>query len=164
MIKRILEVFVGVLCCAIILAILYPVVETTRTHPSRSECLSHVKQCMIAQLIYSDDYNGRLPPCTSWMDATQEYIKNDSIYHCPLIKDAKKDEYGYAMNVAVSSVKTTAYSKPDQVPVLFDSVLLARNACSGFYGFPEFEKRGTSVGFADGHVKVLSKEFLEGKR
>jgi hypothetical protein len=132
--------------------------RATDDHPP--SCVSHLKLCMMAQLIYAGDFDDHLPPCTTWMGATFPYSKNDGIYHCPDLKDAKKDEYGYAMNVAMSRVRTVDINKPELEPVLFDSLLLARNACSGFYGFPDPKQRKTVVAYSDGHVKVIP----EGKR
>ena len=40
------------------------------------------------------------------------------------------------MDFALSRKNAAEIAKPEGVPVLFESVLLVRNATSGFYGFP----------------------------
>jgi prepilin-type processing-associated H-X9-DG protein len=113
---------------------------------------------MTAELMYAADHDERLPPCLTWMDATQKYANHPDIFRCPERKKIKEGDYGHAMNVELSLALSTDFTKKSQgIPVLFDSVLLARNACSGFYGFPDPKENNTAVAYLDGHVSKVKK-------
>jgi prepilin-type processing-associated H-X9-DG protein len=134
------------------LAILYPV-RVGNGHAPATACIYNLKQAMMGSLIYASEHDDRLPISTSWMDDLHDYTKNQDIYGCPQIKDRAKGEYGHAMNIATSTLDTNKVKQPAAVACLFDSVLLARNACSGFSGFPDPKVRATNVSYVDGHAR-----------
>lgn len=106
-----------------------------------------------AHLIYATDNDDRLPLCERWMDLTFAYVKNESQLHCPGLDPVKTNQYGYAMNIALSSANESQLANPDQVALLFDSVILDRNACSNLVGFPDPPRHDkNSIAFADGHA------------
>jgi hypothetical protein len=119
----------------------------------RMACFANLKQATQAGLLYSEDHSGRMPLCMSWMDATKEYIKHEESFKCPQVDEPKPGEYGHAMDVKASGLCLNGVKNLPEVVYLFDSVLLARNACSGFYGFPDPKKRTTVFAYLDGHAK-----------
>ena len=52
---------------------------------------------------------------------------------------------------------TSGDPNPDKTVLLFESVLLARNACSGVYGLPNPPRHNdkNAVAYLDGHAKRL---------
>jgi prepilin-type processing-associated H-X9-DG protein len=140
--------------------------DTSGPRDGRIPCLSNLKQLALGQLMYEDDNNDRLPQATAWMDAIEPEIetlhshdtpdlaaRERQVFHCPALNG--KDEYGYAMNFELSGKDTKALPRPESQVLLFDSVLLVRNACSGVYGFPDASRHNGRyyAAFLDGHAK-----------
>jgi len=155
---------VGVLLCLVVVgAVLFPLFARA-TGGGRTACLSNMKQCATAVRLYAEDHDDRLPPALSWMDATRQVAQTDYVFACPDLARTNPQSYGYAMNLTVSDVNTALEDQPADTVLLFESVLLARNACSGFYGLPDPPRHGGNcVAFLDGHVAriipVLVAEF-----
>lgn len=149
---------------ALIAAILYPFVAQHRGH-GRILCLSNVKQLALGVLMYAEDHDNRMPDRDSWMDAAQPYLyggRKEADYpleHCPAIKDQTHDPslYGYAFNSPLSRAWVEKMASSEQVPMLYDSINLARNASDPFASLPvpgRHEGRNY-IAFADGHAKSL---------
>jgi prepilin-type processing-associated H-X9-DG protein len=142
------------LCLAGIL--LFPVLGGHPPNPE-THCVSNLKQCMLGQLFYATDHDDRLPLSAHWMDAISRYVK-PGVVKCPTLAKKSIKGYGYAMNLAMSRVQTKSVKAPEQAPVLFDSILLGRNASSGFYGFPDPKERKTNIAYLDGHAAKRKEE------
>jgi hypothetical protein len=149
------KILFGVFVVLVLFLGLYPFPQNRHPSPRGMHCLVNLKQTMVAQLMYATDHGERLPPCQTWMDATSPYTKGEAIFHSPDLKDATEDQYGFAMNVQMSLIQIEKDANPAESPVLFDSLLLVRNACSGFYGFPDPKDRLAHVAYLDGHTTVL---------
>jgi hypothetical protein len=143
---------------AILAAILFPVYSNGGpTH--RTGCISNVKQLAVAMQFYFQDNNERFPLRDNWMDATKDYRKNDDMLRCPTLareKTAPKNQYGYAMNQAMSGAKEP--EMPGKVPLVFDSINLARNASGTLESLPDPPRhvKVNYIGYADGHAGPLS--------
>ena len=92
------------------------------------------------------------------MDAIYPYHKNEWIERCPTFvkdKEVPKNLYGYAMNQAMSGAKPPP--NPDTVPLIFESVNLARNASGTLDSLPNPGRHDgkNSIGYADGHAKAV---------
>lgn len=135
-------------------AILFPVYACACTKASpRRACLSQVKQLATALIIYTSDYDERLPNRDSWIDATHDYIKDARLYVDPEIK--AKGQHGYSFDSRLSNRDQSLVKQPDQHPLVYDSINLARNASDPFNSLPNpgrHEGRN-SIGYLDGHVK-----------
>jgi prepilin-type processing-associated H-X9-DG protein len=137
-------------------AMLFPI--TAGEDPKASECMSNLRDLAMAVTIYQTDYDDRLPDSQTWMDRLVPYAKDEDLFHCPDVKKSDPHAYGYAMNYELSGKKGSDVAKPELAPLVFDSVLLVRNATSGFYGFPDPPRRdGDNVAYLDGHVRRLGK-------
>ncbi len=126
-----------------------------------SLCLSNVKQSSLGLLMYSSDENDRLPPRDFWMDVTHPYVKNESLWHCPLVPE---NVYGYAFNGALSSQKEAKIDDPVRTPALYDSVNPTRNASDLCASLPLPGRHGRKaegppgrnmVSYVDGHAKAV---------
>jgi len=86
-----IELLVVIAIIAILAAILFPVFARAREKARQTSCLSNVKQLSLGMLMYTQDYDERLPRCdcnsyhqgTCWAICTQPYVKNAQIFVCP---------------------------------------------------------------------------------
>jgi hypothetical protein len=142
---------------AIVVAVIYPVFAQGNIHDRRTPCISNLKQLGTGIQIYMTDWNDRFPLRDTWMDATGIYTKRPDIYHSPALQSPREnpDIYGYCFNAKLSGAEV---SYPvDTVPMVFDSVNLARNASGGIDSLPSpsRHKEGNHVGFVDTHVRTV---------
>src|SRR5580692_13126888 len=91
-----IELLVVIAILAILAAILFPVFSQAREKARATSCLSNCRQLGLAITMYADDHDEAFP-CScmqgmmgmnaanmqSWLDTTQPYIKNYSIFRCP---------------------------------------------------------------------------------
>jgi prepilin-type processing-associated H-X9-DG protein len=138
-------------------AVFYPVWRSARLAPPSSSCLSNLKQLAIGEGIYAMEHDDKLPPATLWMDAIEPNVKWPEAFRCPAIGGG--EGYGYAMNCTLPAQPTMDFQEPSTAVLLFESVLTARNACSGVYGFPDPPRHNdkNAVAFLDGHVKSFAR-------
>lgn len=137
--------------------VLFPVFAKSRSGGGPG-CMSRLRECNLACLSYASDHDDRLPPAPAWVDCAQDYARNSLVFVCPDVRMEHPGGYGYAMNFELSAKALKDVPKPSESPLLFDSVLLARNATSGFYGFPDPPRhRGNNVAYLDGHVERMIK-------
>jgi prepilin-type processing-associated H-X9-DG protein len=125
---------------------------------ARTRCISNIKQLALSATMYTADYDDRFPLRDNWMDSTKEYRKGDDMLRCPTFafdEKAPKNLYGYAMNQAISGAKPPPNIA--NVPLIFDSVNLARNASGTLDSLPNPGRHGGQnvIGYADGHAKAV---------
>ena len=95
------------------------------------------------------------------MDTSEVYTKNPYLFHCPeLQKKPDENIYGYAFNLELSSAKEP--KDPDKVPLIFDSMNLAKNASGTLDSLPNPGRHHEKnfVGFADSHAKSIDSNKL----
>ena len=93
-----IELLVVIAIIAILAAILFPVFARAREKARQASCSSNMKQIMLAVLMYSQDYDERLPhwgcSMNDWFPPraigdqhpwviSEPYVKNRQIYTCP---------------------------------------------------------------------------------
>jgi len=116
-------------------------------------CLSNVKQLAMAQHMYAAENNDRLLNTQNWMDKVLYQTKSEYCFHCPGLDQSKTHQYGYAMNIKMLDLRLNSLKDPRNNVLLFDSVILDRNACSNLVGLPDPPRHGkNSIAFADGHA------------
>ncbi len=87
------------------------------------------------------------------MDDIEPLTKDRFWLHCVDLDPLKSSQYGYAMNIALSAADASKLTSPSRTALLFDSVILDRNACSNLVGLPDPPRHnGNSIAFADGHA------------
>ena len=89
-----IELLVVIAIIAILAAILFPVFARAREKARQASCQANVKEIVLAELMYSQDYDETLSFGYSdmtaalgqryeWVDLLQPYIKNTQIFKCP---------------------------------------------------------------------------------
>ena len=137
-------------CCG---AIMWPVFRAARPAARSAVCMFNLKQLALGEIMYANDNDDRLPPARTWMDRITNWVKYADAFHCPSVKG--ENSYGYAMNVDCDKEKMAHEPEPERKVLLFESVLLGRNARSGVYGLPDpprHEDRNVAV-YVDGHAR-----------
>jgi prepilin-type N-terminal cleavage/methylation domain-containing protein/prepilin-type processing-associated H-X9-DG protein len=98
-----IELLVVIAIIAILAAILFPVFAQAREKARSISCLSNMKNLGTAMLMYTQDYDERLPLAayaTSgfdfvvWHELTDPYVKNKQIWHCSSSSVKKADTGG----------------------------------------------------------------------
>lgn len=161
----------GCACVAVLAAVLFPVFSQARFAAQRSVAVSNLKQSSLAVLMYSADWDDRLPPAVSWVDATVPYSKNEQIYKSPAASRQDKGAYGFAFRKELGLKKIASYRDADRWAMIFDSTILSRNATSGLESMPVPGRYGSGtstsngVAFLDGHARSLldSEKFSNGR-
>jgi prepilin-type processing-associated H-X9-DG protein len=156
----VLELVICTLVILLLAAILFPVFAQSKGS-RRDPCLSNIKQCITASKMYEADYDDRFPDRDHWMDLLYPYAKNEFILHCPRIGSESTGRYGYSFNSWLARHTALRLQSPDEIPQIFDSINLARNASDPFVSFPPPDDHEGGVGrrnvaFVDGHAKYYS--------
>ena len=148
---------VGILTTPILAAILFPVFARAREKAQMTSCMANMKRLCSAQIMYSSDWDDRLPIAENWNDALLPYLKQMSggkdpskVFVCPKVKP---EAPSYAMNAGLSGISQADINSPPDTVLLFDAEPGPNKA-----GGPELlptEPRhmdGHVIGYADGHV------------
>lgn len=94
-----IELLIVIAIIAILAAILLPALNLARTKAQAIQCLSNLKQCMSAQIMYSDTYNGILPAQiydggdnNSWIGLLERngFMKRGPAAECPIAVGSEK--------------------------------------------------------------------------
>jgi prepilin-type processing-associated H-X9-DG protein len=110
-------------------------------------CLSNVKQIALAAMMYTQDYDEVFPntPVT-FKSLVMPYIKSEGVFHCPL--DAP-GVVAYRFNEKLAKKSLAVVEAPAETVMLYE----------GEKGKLNFRHDGKAVvGFADGHVKLVTPE------
>jgi prepilin-type N-terminal cleavage/methylation domain-containing protein/prepilin-type processing-associated H-X9-DG protein len=84
-----IELLVVIAIIAILASILFPVFAQARAKARQTSCLSNMKQIMLAELQYVQDYDEThtyvfgQAPLYAWHQQLEPYIKNRQIFTCP---------------------------------------------------------------------------------
>jgi hypothetical protein len=157
--------FIGV---PILAAILFPVFAQAREKARQASCASNLKQQGLAILMYTQDYDNRLPPAARWMDVTDPYVGSSAaaVRQCPSVSGggsaANSGVFGYAFDSRLSGRTQSKIASSGQVTMAYDSDDLGRNAndpgtsLAGGKGRHGSRSRpGNNHLFADGSVRWM---------
>ncbi|MEX2242243.1 MAG: hypothetical protein WD716_00190 [Fimbriimonadaceae bacterium] len=124
----------------------------------KSVSLSNLKQAAIGHEMYVADNDGFGPSPKSWVDQVSAYMPNKSERVFASAHEAIKDgEYGHAYFRPLGDLKEWAVQNKEEVPLMFDSTDLRRNANGGLELLPDPPRWGkvNLMAFLDGHVKAI---------
>ena len=121
-------------------------VRQAQTAAKKTVCLSHVKQLALGTIMYAGDYDDVLPDASKWRASVSPYLKNDSVFHCP--EDPRPAKVSsYRMNPALSRKSLAKIGRPAETVMILEA--------DGAEFTPRHAGMG-SVGFTDGHAKVVT--------
>jgi prepilin-type N-terminal cleavage/methylation domain-containing protein/prepilin-type processing-associated H-X9-DG protein len=103
-----IELLVVIAIISILASILFPVFAQARENARRASCMSNLKQIALGWMMYTQDYDGRLPYYTSAgeMALVFPYVKNSQVFRCP--SSGLVDQH----DTDVSSYYSTDYGMP----------------------------------------------------
>ena len=124
-----IELLVVIAIIAILAAILFPVFGRARENARRSSCASNLKQIMLAQTQYAQDYDERFLPIVAangagyfnWRLIIQPYLKSDQILICPSAEAPQGLSYTYNALVGNNNVGLAEVPLPAQTPAFIDA-------------------------------------------
>lgn len=108
-----IELLVVVAIIAVLAAMLLPALSRARESGRRAVCVGDMRQIMLAMIIYSESYEGSLPPQRAGGPGTMDWsgllvtnMPNAKVFHC--LSDQNQRVYiGLARSYAVNSGKWT---------------------------------------------------------
>jgi len=121
--RRIPWLVLNVAACLIWLA-----VPRIQRSISAESCIANLTQITGATMIYSMDHDDRLPPASTWADATLPYTIGRTAYACPDIDGSQADQFGHAFSTALSLRAIKSVADPSSQVLFFDSSDLRWNA------------------------------------
>lgn len=129
----------------IIAAILFNVFAQDR-NGGYSQTLENLKRLANANALYAEDFDGRLPVAERWMDSIvsregQYPIAEETLID-PELSERKDGQYGFAFYQPLSSIEIASVANPQEVPMLFQSTLLERNATGDLTTLPDPARNG----------------------
>lgn len=141
-----------------IMAILVPAFGKAHERAQRSSCLSNLRQISIGLQLYALDYDGHFPPAASWNQAVLSMHTPKQVLICPA---AGGREVSYAINRRLAGKTSANLVSPGETALVFDSIPGA-NMAGGADVIPNPSRHGEDniMGFADGHVKPVSREEM----
>ena len=153
-----IELLVVIAIIALLAALLLPVLGKTKESARSVSCKNNLRQIALAMMIYSTDYNGRIPAFWEWLharpgaptdlttDRLYPYLKSKLVYLCPTDKMRLPTgpprptavlvtrDYSYAMNCQIChTTDLSAFVEPPKT-LLFMEAALQTNDFSGIVG------------------------------
>ncbi len=164
--NNVMQWIICAICLVVVGGILSPLVLVNRPVRHQAAVISNLKQIGTDSLIYSDDYDNRLPEARKWMDAFGEYGLNEAIYTDPSVHRPAKGEYGFAFFARLSRFDREGLAHPEEVPLAFQSRDLRWNASGGLELLPSPPREAGShvVVHADSSCRSYRPEAIHGKR
>ena len=150
----------------VLAAVLFPVFSQARLAATKAQALSNMKQSSLALVMYTADYDDRLPVAAHWTDLVLPYTKNEDVFKAAYFKHKDPKAYGVAFRKSLSRKETALISDLNAWAMVFDSTILSRNAASELDTLPSPERYGSGsraanmIGFLDGHAKATPNSYL----
>ncbi len=112
-----IELLVVIAIIALLAAILFPVFARARENARRASCQSNLKQISLGFLMYTQDYDGRMPyypydddESPGVMGKVFPYVKNSQLFQCPSSK----------LNPPASSNMKNYFASTYGLPAVYD--------------------------------------------
>ncbi len=127
-----------------------------------TRCLSSLKQLALAQQMYAEDWDGRLPRAGDWVGALDPYISNTDIFICPADRRRQRQtsigfETSYTMNELCDGRDIAAFDAPGETVLMFDGTVLYGGHDDAAFRHND----GLNVSFADSRVRWEDKTSFQ---
>ena len=127
-------------------------------------CVQNLHSLYLAFSMYAQDYDA-MPPAAGWLQNPDlvSKVRENTWLHCPAVSNRHDNNYGYAMNDAVSGMqmhgrelKQTPHAA--ETPLVYDSSNLAISAHDSFTSLPSPGRHSgkDNVLYMDGHVAAVA--------
>lgn len=148
----------GCVGTGVLAAILFPVFAQAKIAAKRTASMSNLKRCGIASIMYSADWDDRLPQADRWIDLTVDYAKDESIYHAITMDEPPVQNYGYAFREELSKRNSFEIVDIDSTAMIFDSTVGGRNAAGTLATLPRPGRYGgkNTMVMADTSAKAVN--------
>ncbi len=142
----------GIVFSLLIPVFFYPVYMMAREKSRQSTCLSNLKSISLGAMQYAQDYDDKFPPTANWNAVLLPYYRSSQVLRCP--SAGWRSMPGYAMNKSLGSVSLKKAAAPAETAGIFESIP-GKDQAGGIelLPIPGRHYSGSSIGFADGHVK-----------
>lgn len=175
-----IELLVVIAIIAILAAILFPIFLSVKATAAKTKCLNNVAQLTRAVVLYSVDYQGRIPDWKSssgqiWDSVIWKQVKNKEVFTCPINRINPSTHRPWPSDVIVRSycmVKNVAGQLVDTCPRPSATVLLMEKGSQPIftesdsiaewfdqtYGYGHdnpnsfWHNKGKNFAFCDGHA------------
>jgi prepilin-type N-terminal cleavage/methylation domain-containing protein/prepilin-type processing-associated H-X9-DG protein len=179
-----IELLVVIAIIAILAAILFPVFARAREKARQTSCLSNVKQIILAEVMYEQDYNECTASYSShpgqaaqydYRAMLEPYLKSDQIGQCPSAAETTAWNYGPNISdVGVANLatghgylycfrKVASFQFPAETAIFTDSAgsnWRYNSTTSALQGMVFRHNEGANVGYLDGHAKFVTEGFV----
>ena len=150
-----MELLFCIAVIVVIASICWPLYLASRPVGPLSGCRSNVKQASLAILIYSDDYDDRLPLSSKWGDMVERESRNPAA-----LKDVEgvpDGSFGYAFRKSAPRTQISSVRNMDTLALIFDSTLMSKNAVGEVDSLPSPGRHDGKdvIGYLDGHVHAV---------
>jgi len=138
--------------------------QTARERPRPEEdkaCPDRLKKLYDAVLLYTDSWDGYLPPADRWMtaltDRTQPFAEEEWL-HCPEVSRPGDTTFGYAMNVALGGKRIGELKDREKTPLFYDSNYLEKDAHDRASSLPVPGRHAgrNNIVYANGRVETVA--------
>lgn len=141
-------------------AMLLPALARAKSKAQSINCMNNVKQLSLGVMMYANAHGDKFPPADQWCDSISAQV-SPTVFRCP--GDSQGSRSDYAFNQKLSELPMSKVTNPSRTVLIFESdggwnqqggreLVLKHSRHAG----------RIIVGFADGHVEVVSSSQLDG--
>jgi hypothetical protein len=118
----------------------------------RAGCQGRLRQLVMGVLIYTQDYDDRLPLGAEWDVPVMEYVSDRAAFKIA----PGMPPHGYAFNTGLSGIPLSHLLDLAKTPVLFESSNAAPGSADPFKSFVTLHKNEGGIGWADGQASFVA--------
>jgi prepilin-type processing-associated H-X9-DG protein len=141
------------------LGVLIPVLAKAKARAQGIQCMNNVRQITQAVVLHAQSNTNSLPAAATWCDAVQPEISSAKVFQCAAGDKSHRCDYAY--NAKLDGLNLASIQNPAQTVMVFETDG-GWNLSGGSELLPQKTRhnRNVVIGFADGHVEMVSTDRL----